>query len=217
MRRRRAITLVVLVVALVGGPATEASAHTYFKSSDPPQGAVLATAPTQAGLTFSEKIGKEFTTVTLVDQNGVKLPVTFVVDPADNHSLLVALPSLDDGAYRLKYATRDPVDLHETSGSIVFAIGNAAGLLPIEDSEPGPAVMIVALQFLVLAALAAVIGPLTVALFALSTTAAATRARLVQWALGCRSSCSFTRPASSMLRSGARFARCSPPATTESG
>jgi copper transport protein len=182
MRRRRAIILVALVVALVGGPATKASAHTYFKSSDPPQGAVLATAPKQARLTFSEKISKELSQVTLVDENGTTLPVTFVVDPADNHSLVVALPSLSDGAYRLRYATRDTVDLHETSGSIVFAIGSAARLLPVEDSVPGPAVIVVALQFLALAALAAVIGPLTVALFALSTTAGATRARLVQWA-----------------------------------
>src|ERR1700687_4411947 len=124
MRWRRAIILVALVVALVGGPATKASAHTYFKSSDPPQGAVLAKAPTQARLTFSEKISKELTKVTLVDQTGRTLPVTFVTDPADNHSLLVALPPLGDGAYRLKYATRDTVDLHETSGSIVFTVGS---------------------------------------------------------------------------------------------
>lgn len=184
MRWRRAIAGVALVAVLVGGPATAASAHTYFKSSDPPNGAQLAAAPTEARLTFSEKIGKELSKASLVNQDGKSIPLGAVTaDPADNHTLVVAIPPLDEGAYRLRYSTRDTVDLHETSGSIVFTVGHSAGLLPFEDSEPGPAVFVVALQFLALAALAAVIGPLTVALFAMSgAAAAATRARLVRWA-----------------------------------
>ena len=179
--RRLVFAVVVLVGLATALPA--ASAHSFLVGSDPPQGAVLATAPTRATLEFSEKVAVDLTKISLVDAGGTVIAGTSTsVDPKHNRVIVVTLPKIGDGTYRLRFVTRDPVDLHETSGSIVFAVGKAANLLPPDDLPPGPPISIIVIRWLLLGAFALIVGPLVIALVTLRDAPPDVRAGLVAFA-----------------------------------
>ena len=67
---RWAVLLTSVVVLLMSVPVTSASAHAFLVDSDPADGAVLAVAPTQIHLSFSESVVLEAFSLDIVGASG---------------------------------------------------------------------------------------------------------------------------------------------------
>ena len=134
--RRGLQALLLALVALLLG-AGSASAHSYLVASDPADGSLLAKAPSQIVLVFSSAVSSDFTSAELVEAAGKRYDVSVIADPFHPILVVVKLPEIPNGSYRLAFSTRDRVDLHQTSGSIVFGVGVApAPTRPTPDPAP---------------------------------------------------------------------------------
>lgn len=122
--RRGLQALLLALVALLLG-AGSASAHSYLVASDPADGSLLAKAPSKIVLVFSSAVSSDFTSAELVEAGGQRYNVSVIADPIEPILVVVKLPQIPNGSYRLSFSTRDRVDLHQTAGSIVFGVGVA--------------------------------------------------------------------------------------------
>jgi copper transport protein len=165
----RLLALLVFVAALVLFPAQSASAHAYLDHSNPADGSVLAGAPHQIALSFSEAVVLGATSLDLVDSNGVHhRPTNLRMVTAGPHAgteepvqLVADLPALSQNAYRLSWFTLSRDDLHRTNGVLVFGIRqqvSAAG-----TTEPLPREPEVALRWLLFLGFALAAGGLLAA------------------------------------------------------
>ncbi len=124
------------IAALLLAPAT-ALAHSYFIQSDPGDGSILSKPPAEVVLVFSSPVTADFTHVELVEARGKRYQPTSVhTQPGSKNIVLIDLPKVPEGSYRLDFSTRDSLDLHETAGSIVFGVGVAP---PTSLNLPQPA------------------------------------------------------------------------------
>ena len=107
-----------------------AMAHAALVGSDPADGSVLASAPTEAILTFTEPVTP--LVVTLVSPEGERHSVEGAA--AQNSLLTVPLPAgLSRGTHLLSWRVTS-ADGHPVAGSFVFSIG-APGSRPAAASE----------------------------------------------------------------------------------
>jgi copper transport protein len=142
-----------------------ASAHSYFMVSDPADGSILAHAPSRVILLFSSAVSPTFTAVQLVEAGGARYSPTSVLSYGGHQNIVeVDLPTIPNGSYRLTFSTRDAVDLHATTGSIVFGIGMAPPAATAVPKPLPPQASEVLLRWLALAGLSALLGGLAVAL-----------------------------------------------------
>ena len=150
--------------------AQPASAHADLVRSDPPDGSVLAYAPSVARLWFSEEISPKFSSARVVDGTGATITGSRAqAGGGDPRQLTVELPSLETGTYGLVWRVLAEDDGHTTSGVVVFTVGAAAaaGTIPVAASAgvAGTAATPVGvlLRWLGLCALAGLVGCLAVA------------------------------------------------------
>jgi copper transport protein len=120
-----AIALWLAAWLLAASPAP-AAAHGVLIASDPADGAALSEAPTSVHLRFSEAVIVEYSSASLADGKGRAYDVAVAAEPDDSHGLLVSLPTLPSGTYRLTWHTVSRDDLHVTSGWTVFSIREPA-------------------------------------------------------------------------------------------
>ncbi len=155
--------LLPLVWILVGGGTAPAEAHAYLESSNPVDGADLASAPAELRLSFSEHVVGEATRITVVDSSGRSVHLTGVRlltrDAADTETpstVVASWPRLAQGAYRVSWETLSSDDLHRTAGVLVFGIGQH--VRATAQSEPMPRVDEITLRAGLLLALALAMG-----------------------------------------------------------
>lgn len=104
---------------VLGAPAL---AHTKLESSTPQANAVVATAPTQVRLQFSDPLELPFSKVKLVDEKGTVLePSKIAVDGANPKALVATVPALRSGAYRVQWSTVTR-DGHKVKGEFAFRV-----------------------------------------------------------------------------------------------
>ncbi len=169
-----ALGFAVAALLLVAGPA---SAHAELERSDPADGVDLEVAPSQVRLDFTESVELGRTRVVLTSDAGRDLaagPITKVLGAAADEprstespsSLVVAMPSLTSGSYRLAWSTVSSDDLHATSGVLVFGVRTSVRATSGRAvPAPAPSAAESALRWLSLVALAGVAGgPLLVRL-----------------------------------------------------
>src|SRR5499427_6213011 len=123
---RRSAALILGAGAAMLMLAQPASAHADLIRSDPPNGSVLAHAPSVARLWFSEEISPEFSSARIVDRHGAAIAGSHTQGGGDPRQLTVALPSLGRGTYGLVWRVLAEDDGHATSGVVVFTVGGAA-------------------------------------------------------------------------------------------
>ncbi len=124
LRRFRWSAALVAVLAAVMLPATAASAHATPIGSEPPDGAVVASAPDSLKVRFDERVDAQLASFVLHATDQPVVELSDVRIGSGGSQLVVTLPALPEGIYRVTYKVRDPVDLHETAGSVVFGVGN---------------------------------------------------------------------------------------------
>src|SRR5262249_62108222 len=120
--------------------ARPGSAHADLVRSDPPDGSVLAHAPSVARLWFSENISPEFSSTRVVDRTGAAVAGSHAQAGGDPRQLTVELPRLGTGTYGLVWRVLAEDDGHTTSGVVVFTVGGAAataGTIPVAASAGG--------------------------------------------------------------------------------
>jgi len=195
----RSAALVLGAVAAMLLLAQPASAHADLVRSDPPDGSVLAHAPSVARLWFSEEISPEFSSARIVDHTGATITGSRAQAGGDDpRQLTVELPSLGTGTYGLVWRVLAEDDGHATRGVVVFTVGGAAaapGGIPVASAGgAGTAATPVGvlLRWLSLCALAGLVGCLAVAGPVLGRAQAASvsdtvlaRRRLLAAAAGC--------------------------------
>lgn len=120
----------LLSILVVLGGAGPAAAHATLASSDPADGAVLARAPEQATLTFTETVALRADGVRLYDADGTERAVNA---SALDDTVTVTLPDdLERGSHVLTWRVTS-ADGHPVAGSITFAIGEPSATVARPD------------------------------------------------------------------------------------
>ncbi|MFD4371459.1 copper resistance protein CopC [Streptomyces sp. NPDC058486] len=120
--------LLVLAAALLGvllAGAAPASAHAALTGSDPKDGAVVATAPKEVGLTFSEQVAMSPDSIRVLDPAGRRADTGEIIDLCSGAVVKygVALRAgLPDGTYTVAWQTVS-ADSHPIAGAFTFSIG----------------------------------------------------------------------------------------------
>ena len=133
-KSRNTSALPASIVAVLIGMAVlllfpeRALGHAAFESSDPVANSVVATAPTDVTIRFTEPLEETYTGATLLNQNGDDVPETsYRIDDSDHHRLILTLPSsLPNGTYTVSWQNLSAADGHRQQGYFAFTIGTAA-------------------------------------------------------------------------------------------
>ena len=102
--------------------ASAASAHAFLDHAMPPVGATLAASPPMLRLFFTEDVEPLFSGVEIATVGGGPVKTgPAIVDAHNRAALLVSLPPLAPGRYRVSWHVVS-VDTHRTEGSYEFTI-----------------------------------------------------------------------------------------------
>ncbi|MEV7281887.1 copper resistance protein CopC [Streptomyces sp. NPDC093111] len=128
-RLGHAVTRLLLVVAALLGTllatAGPASAHAALTGSDPQDGAVVATAPKDVNLTFSEQVAMGADSIRVLDPSGKRADTGEIRDMCSGSIVrygVELLPGLPDGTYTVAWQTVS-ADSHPVSGAFTFSVG----------------------------------------------------------------------------------------------
>jgi methionine-rich copper-binding protein CopC len=109
-----------LIGLCVGVPAT-ANAHAFLDHANPPVGAVVARAPAEVRLWFTERIEPRFSRLEVTAAGGGRIAAGGVVDRQQADQMSLRLPALKPGRYQVKWRVIS-VDTHETEGDFGFEV-----------------------------------------------------------------------------------------------
>ncbi|WP_406400993.1 copper resistance protein CopC [Streptomyces sp. NBC_00879] len=110
--------------ALLAG-ASPASAHAALTGSNPKDGAVVATAPKDVTLTFSEQVAMGKDSIRVLEPSGKRADKAAVRDLGTGGKVIYGvdlLPGLPDGTYTVAWQAVS-ADSHPVSGAFTFSIG----------------------------------------------------------------------------------------------
>ncbi|MGW0465671.1 copper resistance protein CopC [Streptomyces sp. NPDC003027] len=139
-----ALTRLLLVVAALLGTllagAAPASAHAALTGSDPRDGAVVATAPKDVNLTFSEQVAMSADSIRVLDPSGKRVDTGEIRDLCSGSIVRygVGLRSgLPEGTYTVAWQTVS-ADSHPIAGAFTFSIGAPSQTsVALPDREAG--------------------------------------------------------------------------------
>lgn len=106
---------------LVLAPPTYA--HAVPVTSNPRPNSILETAPPEISIQFSEPAVLNLSRITVLTQAGQEMATGPLTTSADNTTLSVSLPPLNNGTYLVSWQVLSAVDGHTTSGTFSFGVG----------------------------------------------------------------------------------------------
>jgi methionine-rich copper-binding protein CopC len=110
------ITLICCAAAI-----TAASAHAFLDHADPKVGSRVK-APTEIKIWFTEGVILPFSDIKVTNSSGKEVQdADKHLDPARNDVLIVSVPRLDLGKYKVSWRVT-AVDTHVTSGFYTFEV-----------------------------------------------------------------------------------------------
>ncbi|NUS75991.1 MAG: copper resistance protein CopC/CopD, partial [Streptomyces sp.] len=121
----RVRVLVLLLLAATGlllAGAGPASAHAALTGSDPQQGTVVAKAPDQVSLTFSEKVAMSDGSLRVLDPKGKRVDEGKPANVSGTTYAVSLHSGLPDGTYTVTYQVVSE-DSHPVAGAYTFSIG----------------------------------------------------------------------------------------------
>ena len=102
--------------------AAQAHAHAFLDRAEPRVGSVVHSSPAQLKLWFTQQLEPAFSTAQVLDRDGKRVDKSDPkVDPADATQLVVSLPQLAPGTYRVTWRVLS-VDTHVTEGDFTFDV-----------------------------------------------------------------------------------------------
>ncbi len=138
---RLALIMVALLGALFAG-AAPASAHAALTSSDPKDGAVVATAPAQVALTFSEGVALDANSIRVLDPTGKRSDTAELVNLCSGDVVKYGVrlrAGIPNGTYTVAWQAIS-ADSHPVSGAFTFSIGAPSAttaVLPTQEVGGG--------------------------------------------------------------------------------
>ncbi|MFI6470446.1 copper resistance CopC/CopD family protein [Streptomyces sp. NPDC050516] len=142
----RGLTRLLLVtVALLGAlfaGAVPASAHAALTGSDPKEGAVVATAPAQVALTFSEGVALDANSIRVLDPTGKRSDTAELVNLCSGDIVKYGVrlrTGIPNGTYTVAWQAIS-ADSHPVSGAFTFSIGApsaTAAVVPTQEVGGG--------------------------------------------------------------------------------
>jgi copper transport protein len=168
---RRVLVATVLAIGTLVWFAPAAGAHAALVDSTPSDGAVLANAPAQITMTFSQPPDPALSVAHLLNAQGTQVESGTVKAGASDTELVLAIPSdLPDGIYTVTWQVTSADDGHVTANYFSFGIGEAPnpGAVPATPvaTTPPPSPLSVIGKFLLYAGLALVVGAAATGLWA---------------------------------------------------
>ncbi|MFE1825643.1 copper resistance CopC/CopD family protein [Streptomyces yangpuensis] len=139
---RLALVLAALLATLFTA-ASPATAHAALTASDPTDGAVVATAPAQVSLSFSEQVAMGDDSIRVLDPQGRRVDTGELRDMCSGNTVRygTALHSgLPNGTYTVAWQAVS-ADSHPISGAFTFSIGAPSATevsLPTTRAGGGP-------------------------------------------------------------------------------
>ncbi|CAL9493832.1 copper resistance CopC/CopD family protein [Streptomyces sp. enrichment culture] len=137
-------TLALLLLAVTGmllAGAAPASAHAALTGSDPRQGAVVAKAPQQVSLTFSEAVSLSDDSLRVFDPRGERADTGKPAGSGGTTYSVKLHSGLPDGTYTVTYQVVS-ADSHPVSGAFTFSIGApSATTVSVADQAAGDGVV----------------------------------------------------------------------------
>ncbi|MFF3428826.1 copper resistance protein CopC [Streptomyces sp. NPDC002602] len=139
---RCALVLAALLATLFAA-ASPATAHAALTASDPKDGAVVATAPAQVTLSFSEQVAMGDDSIRVMDPQGKRVDTGELRDMCSGSTIRygTALHSgLPNGTYTVAWQAVS-ADSHPISGAFTFSIGAPSATqvtLPSQQAGSGP-------------------------------------------------------------------------------
>ncbi|MFE7185657.1 copper resistance CopC/CopD family protein [Streptomyces erythrochromogenes] len=130
------LALVAAVLALVLGGAGSAFAHAGLRGSDPAEGSVLATAPKQVTLTFTESVGFSDDSLRVLSPENERVnpgPAQHA-DGKDNTARVELSDELAQGTYTVAWRVVS-ADGHPISGAFIFSIGKPSGTAAVVATD----------------------------------------------------------------------------------
>ena len=110
-----------LLMVLALAPAT-AAAHGVLDRTEPRAGAAVKASPSQIRLWFTGALEPAYSRVQVLDTAGKRMDLgDATVDPANRALLLVSVPALAPGSYRVVWRVLS-VDSHVTEGQFSFRV-----------------------------------------------------------------------------------------------
>ncbi|MFD3512624.1 copper resistance protein CopC [Streptomyces sp. NPDC058657] len=137
-----AAVLLGALLALLAG-ATPAAAHAALTDSNPKDGAVLATAPKNVTLNFSEQIALGDDAIRVLDPSGKRADTGETLDLCSGNVIQYGIAlhgGLPDGTYTVAWQAVS-ADSHPISGAFTFSIGapsKSSVALPSQQAGQGP-------------------------------------------------------------------------------
>ncbi|MFF9849149.1 copper resistance CopC/CopD family protein [Streptomyces litmocidini] len=134
--------LLILAAALLGtllAGAAPASAHAALTGSDPKDGAVVATAPKEVNLTFSEQVAMSADSIRVLDPAGRRADTGEIRDLCSGSVVRYGVglrAGLPDGTYTVAWQAVS-ADSHPVAGAFTFSIG-APSTTSVALSEQAP-------------------------------------------------------------------------------
>ncbi|MEU5399718.1 copper resistance protein CopC [Streptomyces sp. NPDC005963] len=144
---RRVLAAAVLLGTVFGlllFGAAPASAHAALTGSNPQDGAVVATAPQEVKLTFSEQIAMGKDSIRVLEPSGKRADRAAVRDLSAGGTVAYGvelLPDLPQGTYTVAWRAVS-ADSHPISGAFTFSIGTPSSTeVSLPSQEPGTGVV----------------------------------------------------------------------------
>ncbi|WP_030685576.1 copper resistance protein CopC [Streptomyces globisporus] len=135
--------LLILAAALLGtllAGAAPASAHAALTGSDPKDGAVVATAPKEVNLTFSEQVAMSPDSIRVLDPAGRRADTGEIRDLCSGSVVRYGVglrAGLPDGTYTVAWQAVS-ADSHPVAGAFTFSIGAPSTTsVALSDQAPG--------------------------------------------------------------------------------
>jgi copper resistance protein C len=109
-------------MTVVGMTPTAALSHAFLNEAAPLVGGTVPASPKEIRLTFTEAIEPRFSGVDLLTGDGRTIATgPAVVDSRNDSQLVLALPPLAPGRYRVRWHVVS-VDTHRTEGEFSFTV-----------------------------------------------------------------------------------------------
>jgi methionine-rich copper-binding protein CopC len=119
---RRALYVLLGVLALAVLPVLRAGAHAFLDHANPAVGSTVRASPAQVRVWFTQHLEPAFSTVRVLDRSGKQVDNgESRVDTANATLLVVSLPALGPGTYKVIWRVLS-VDAHVTEGDFTFDV-----------------------------------------------------------------------------------------------